>query len=202
MRSNGPVGSISKGIQPDWAFDMQGMSLSWRAKAEELDRMVWLGYAACREDTEEFRAYRADPKQNALPSKPRTFWVTFFLAATAIENLLKANLVVEHPECISKGRFQGKVIGKHNLLRIAEDAGIALNPDERDFCELGSEAIRSFGRYPIGKSMASSPSRLRIGEYAFSTYQRLYDRLWQRIAARPWKNYSPKAGAADPDRSS
>ncbi|GEM_PF-2885790 len=187
MRSDSPVGSISKGIQPDWSYDMQGMSLFWLSKAEQMDRMVRLGYTAWREDVEAIRAHREDPKQNVLPSRPTTLVVAFFLASTAIENLLKASLVVENPECISKGRFQGKVIGKHNLLRIAEDAGIALNPDERDFCELGSEAILSFGRYHIGKKAADSPNRVTVRDSAFPIYERLYDRLRKRIEAQPWK---------------
>jgi len=161
----------------------------WLSKAEQMDRMVRLGYTAWREDVEAIRAYRTDPKQNALPNQPPTLTVTFFLAAVAIENLLKANLVVEHPEYISKGRFQGKVIGSHDLLSIARDAGVSLGPDETDFCELGSEAVRSFGRYHIGKNASDSPNRCTVKDSAFPVYERLYARLWKRIETQPWKKF-------------
>jgi hypothetical protein len=188
MQKNSAVGSITKWLQPDWSFDMLGIAPFWRLRVEELNRMVWLGHRAWREDVEAIRAYTADPKQGAFQRQPSTLAVAFFFAAVAIENLLKANLVVEHPECISKGRFlRGTAIGTHDLLRIARDAGIALDPDEADFCELGSEAIRSFGRYHIGKSASDSPSHWTVKDSAFPIYERLYARLWKRIETQPWK---------------
>jgi hypothetical protein len=181
---------------------MMGMSHFWSDKAEELDRMVRLGFIAWRQDTDAIRAHAADPSRTALPSGPKTLAVTFFLAATAIENLLKANLVVEHPEFISKGRLRGAAIVSHDLLGLARDAGVALDPDEADFCELGSEAIRSFGRYHIGKRASTTPSRITIKEGAFLVYERLRTKLQKRVDVRPWKNYSPQPGAARNNRRS
>jgi hypothetical protein len=187
MKKNSAVGSIQKGLQPDWAFDMLGMAPFWLSKAEQMDRMVRLGYGAWREDVEAIRAYTADPKQCALEHKPSTLTVAFFLAAVAIEDLLKANLVVEHPECISQGKFARGVIRTHCLREIARDAGVALDPDEADFCELGTEAIRNFGRYHIGKNASDTPNRCTVKGGAFRIYERLYDRLRKRIEAQPWK---------------
>ena len=192
MQKNSAVGSITKGLQPDWAFDMLGMAPFWRSKAEEVDRMAHLGYRAWREDVEAICAYTTDPERGTLEHRPSTLTVAFFLAAVAIENLLKANLVVEHPECISKGKFRGEVITNHDLTEIAIDAGVVFEPDERDFCEHGSEAIRSFGRYHIGKNMTDSPSGYTVKESAFPIYERLYARLWKRIETQPWKK--PAAG--------
>lgn len=189
MRSDSPVGFIAKGLQPAWAFDMQGTSPLWMSKAEELDRMARLGYAAWREDVEEIRAYRSDPTHKALPSRPTTVTVTLFLAATAIELLLKACLVVEHPECVSQGRLQGKAIESHDLLKIAREASVALEHDEADFCALGTEAIRSFGRYTIGKNASASPSGVAIKDGTFAVYDRLHRRLRERVEARPWRDY-------------
>ncbi|MCX6843032.1 MAG: hypothetical protein NTX53_12205 [candidate division WOR-3 bacterium] len=192
MQKNSAVGSIEKGLQPDWAFDMLGTSLFWRTKADELDRMVRLGYMAWREDIEAIRAYTTDPERGTLEHRPSTLTVAFFLAAVAIENLLKANFVVEHPECISKGKFRGDVITNHDLCEIAREARIDLESDERDFCELGSEAIGSFGRYHIGKNSTDSPNGYTVKDSAFPIYERLYARLRKRIETQPWKK--PAAG--------
>ena len=191
MQQDSPVGSITKGGQPNWSFGMQGMSIMWINKAEALDRMAQLGFSAWMADCASLRAYVAADGHGPNPHKPDTCMASFFVAALAIENLLKGCLVIEHPEYIEGGRFHGRVFGSHDLRAIAADASVTLDLDEHDFCELGTESIRSFGRYHIGKNVTDSPSSLTVKDGAFPIYERLFNRLRERILAKPWKSAGP-----------
>lgn len=188
MSEPSKVGEIQKGGQPTWSYDMRGMSMFWIPKAEELDRMVRLGFVAWTEDCERIReTVRTD---GAVPYDypPNTLMVCFFLAALAIENLLKGCLIVEKPETIKDGKFRGNAIGSHNLLAIALEAGVPLTKDEDDFCQLGTEAIMSFGRYHMAKNAHHDTTRLTIKQSAFPIYEELFNKLHRRLKEMPWKH--------------
>lgn len=186
MQANSPVGEIEKGGQPTWAFDLFGTIFFWLDKAEELDRMVKLGFDAWLEDVQTIREYVNSDEKGELKRPPPTLTVSFFLASLAIENLLKAILVREHPEYIRCGKFRGGFISSHNLMEIARDAAIQLTNDEQDLCELGTECILSFGRYHIGKSVSDSPSKITVKQTAFTIYEGLFNRLHRDIVSNPY----------------
>ena len=198
MKPNSPIGEIVKGGQPSWAFDMQGMSPFWVAKAKELHRVVEFGFIVWREDIQELREYVRSNGLSPLQHKASTLTVSFFLAALAIENLLKAILVRQNPDYIRNGKFRGKTISSHNLVEIAAKAAVDLTSDEQDFCELGTESILHFGRYHIGKSVSESPRKVVVRESAFPVYEALYPRLKNDIEHTPFmkcighKGGSPK----------
>lgn len=185
MHANNPVGEIEKEGQPSWAFDLLGTTSFWLSKSEELNRMVELGLLAWRDDVERLRAFANSDGSGEFSHEPSTLTVSFFLASLAIENLLKAVLVREHPEYIQNGKFRGQFISSHNLAEIAREAGIKLTNDEEDFCELGTECVLSFGRYHMGKSVAESPSRIVVKTTAFTVYESFFIRLWQDVAGNP-----------------
>lgn len=156
--------------------------------------MVWLGVAASQRDSDQLRAYASSEGSTPFDAQPTTVWVSFFLAALAVENLMKGCLIRVHPEYISKGKFRGHVITSHNLIAIAQDAGINLDAEESDFCELGSEAILTFGRYHTGKNMNDSPTDICVSAAAFPVYRRLYERLHGQLLNRlPKKKAEPCA---------
>jgi hypothetical protein len=195
MSAESKVGEITKGGQPVWSYDLRGMSMFWIPKAEELDRMVRLGFVAWTEDCERIReTVRTD---GAVPydHPPSTLTVCFFLAALAVENLLKGCLVVEKPETIKDGRFRGDAIGSHDLLVIAREAGVSLTNDEEDFCRIGTEAIMSFGRYHMSKKAQHDTAQLTIKQSAFPIYEALFNKLHRRLKETPWK----RADGSGPD---
>ncbi len=181
MQANSPVGSVSRGGHPVWAFDLSADPFFWIGKAEELNRMVQLGFSAWREDIERIRECSASKGGVPYVHRPCTLTITFFLAATAIENLLKANLIRVRGECVRDGKFHGPHISRHNLLAIAAEASITLDPDEADFCELGTESITWFGRYHTGKNISVSPAQITVRDKAFPIYEKLYKRLLSRL---------------------
>lgn len=194
MQTNSPVGEIEKGGQPTWAFDLLGTTVFWLGKAEELDRMVKMGFDAWLEDVQTIREYVNSDGKGELKHPPRTLTVSFFLASLAIENLLKAVLVREHPEYIQGGKFRGKFISSHNLMDIARDAAIELTNDEQDLCELGTECILSFGRYHTGKSVSDSPSKITVKQTAFAIYEDLFNRLHRDVLSNPYPLRTEQSG--------
>lgn len=188
MRADNPVGTIAKGGQPNWSYDMLGSSVFWTSKADELHRMVELGFLASQDDVEEIRISVQSEGATQFPHRSSTLTVSFFLASLAIENLLKAVLVRKHPEYVKDGRFRGWVICSHDLKAIAGDADVALDDDEQDLCELGTECILSFGRYHIAKNVTNTPTWISIKGSAFRVYERLFERLKKDIHTKRFKN--------------
>jgi hypothetical protein len=186
MRADNPIGAIVKGGQPNWSFDMQGSSVFWVSKADELHRMVELGILAWRDDIQAIGIYHHSKGLGKLHHRPSTLMVSFLLASLAIENLLKAIVIREHPEYVKDGRFHGAIIGSHDLKNIAHDAGVALSDDEQDLVELGTECILSFGRYAMAKNVTNSPTQVSVKDSAFSVYERLFERLKTDINDKPF----------------
>jgi hypothetical protein len=120
---------------PPWVFDMQGMSLSWLEKAKELKRAACLVWQGVQYDFNELRRVASrdyDPDRDNPPQYlPSVMGPFVLLAALAIENLLKGLLVIDHPEYVKHGKLRGEVITSHDLLRLAEEANIDLDEDEK-----------------------------------------------------------------------
>lgn len=188
MRSNSPIGDFQKGGHPYWVFDIQATSLFWIPKALELNRMVELGFSAWRQDLYTLRKFSEADGLTPYQHNPTTLTVSFFLAALAIENLLKALLVKAHPEYIKNGKFRDKFITSHDLKKIAFDAGVPLTADEEDFCEFGTEAIKHFGRYHLAKNFLESPDILIVKDTAFPIYEELFNRLLSDVESNPCNN--------------
>jgi hypothetical protein len=155
MRDKNPIGEIHVGGQPGWSFDLLATPIFWTSKAKELHRMVCLGFSVWQEDTEAIRKWVSNHVADQYEHKPPTLTVAFFLAALAIENLLKGNLIMTRPECVSSGRLRGAIITSHDLLAIARETGISFSTDEEDFFELDEarvceqrQAARSYHHIP------------------------------------------------------
>lgn len=198
MRTENPIGSIVKGGQPNWSYELLSSPMFWTRKADELHRLVELGFRASRKDTEAIRAYVQSKGLGELPHQPCTLMVSFFMASLAIENLMKAVLVREHPEYVRNGRFHGKTIISHDLKAIADDAGIQLSDDEADFCELGTECILSFGRYHMAKNLTNTPTRITVKHSAFRVYDEFFQNLKSNIRDSPFPHRAAPDGESSP----
>jgi hypothetical protein len=181
------IGYAIKGINAS-TFDALGFSMFWLYSAEELDRMVSLGLEAVRSDMIQLEQYCKTDLSGPHPQiKPSVHFVSLYLAALSIENLLKGALVIEHPDLIKNGKLHGDTISSHDLIKIAQNANIPLNSEEIEFCQLGTTSIESFGRYRLAKNAAKTPSEVSVGPPTFDVYRAFYNRLHTQIFAQPWK---------------
>ena len=160
---------------------MLGMAPFWLAKANELNRAAWLIWQGVQYDFNEVRRVACrdyDPDKNIpLQHLPPVMDPFVFLAALAIENLLKGILVIAHPEYVKDGKLRGELISSHDLLRLAKEVNVDLNEDERSFCELGTSAIEGWGRYPISKNVGKMASQITVKGTVGEVFEQLFDRL-------------------------
>lgn len=181
MPEENKAGWMVKYSGPPWMFDAAGMASLWLAKANQLHRAAWLIWQAVQNDFDEVgRAARHDYDfdRDGLPQNlPSVMEPFVFLASLAIENLLKGMLVIAHPEYVKDGKLHGEVITRHDLLRLAREVNVDLDADERSFCELGTSAIESWGRYPISKSVSKMMSQIIIKGTVGGVFEHLFDRL-------------------------
>lgn len=83
----------------------------------------------------------------------------------------------KNPICVTENRLQGKIIKSHDLIRLATEATITLSKEEKTSCELGTKAIRWFGRYPIPLAAQDLPSLMVIEDKVFLSFEQLYAKL-------------------------
>lgn len=87
--------------------------------------------------------------------QPNVTWddtnrATFLLAAFAMENMLKAFLVYEHPAFVAGGRLTE--IASHDLVKLAARSSIVpYRARDRWVFEALSEGSQSWARYPCGR---------------------------------------------------
>lgn len=75
---------------------------------------------------------------------------TFLLAAFAMENMLKAFLVYEHPETVADGYLKG--IATHDLAKLADQSALVpYKVRDRWAFEALAEGNESWARYPCGR---------------------------------------------------
>ena len=92
------------------------------------------------------------------------------LYAAAVENLLKAVRIAQGTAATAGGEIH-PYLGKHDMLKYAQDASIATTPDESDLLQKLRDVIES-GKYPVAKAPDKS-----MGAWTFE-YPRDVERLW------------------------
>lgn len=108
--------------------------------------------------------------------------VALMLSGYAIECLLKAIWVKKGNPLARNGKFEDTLGCKsHNLKKIAEKVGVDLNEDEEWLLVRLSEAITSFGRYPIGKKINTEFFGLKWGLDDGAKVKKFVDLLWNLL---------------------
>ena len=196
MPDENKVGHMSPYSGPSDTFDTLGKPFFWHSKAKQLKRAAWLVWQGVQHDFNESRRFalayknhhpdKGDPPQHQhLPPVMDPF---VLLAALAIENLLKGVLVVDHPEYVKDGKLRGKIIRSHDLLILAKEANVDLDEDEKALCELGTSAIKGWGRYPISADVSKMTSMVAIKGTAGEVFEHLFDRLAEAILQKPFSS--------------
>ena len=128
------------------------------------------------------------------PGTAGVLFTSLFLAALALENVLKAVVVVRVPDIVKEGglKFGGSA---HKLSELADKGSFTLSDDERKFLDVSaSPCITDFGRYRIPMSVAKakeSPGHFHFHSGGFKHFESIFNRAVE-TALREWC-----AGAAD-----
>lgn len=131
--------------------------LVWVLSADELLRAFQLLAGQAEAD-----ARGAKDRKGYLPSISGS---AMMLGALAIENLLKATRVAQVSQLFDgRGAF---CLDTHDLLKLAEDAGISLAVEEKSLLERLEQFLTWGGRYPVPlSSEAMRPRTLPNGGFA------------------------------------
>lgn len=183
-------GEINKYSGPEWVYDIQGNELFWKSKAEELKRsadILWITVASDFEYLQEF-SKRKPLNIKEMKNEKLIIYVAVFICGLAIENLIKGILISKDENVVKSGKLRGDLIKSHNLIDLAK--GIALELDENEYalCQISTEAIYSFGRFPIPIDVSKMQSMIRIKLSFKIVFDEFYNRLVEEfVSSCKWK---------------
>lgn len=170
----------SLGTMPEWVAEQP---FRWVLKGDELRRAASLLWAAIDEDM-------TAPSLGNSPS----FWMVqsqwLMLEAFALENILKASLAAYgHKPWTADGKLT-KTFKSHQLVELADRAGVDLSAEEREVCSLATQASTVFGRYPFGVTVSA------VGGYVLwvRTIKQVLDDLYTRARAVALTGYTEIVG--------
>jgi len=131
-------------------------------------------------------------EKGALLLGPTTHLAYFMLMGFAAENYLKGLLVAANPDVIRGKALKGKnalvdALGRHNLVIVAQKAGLEMDPDETALLYRLTVNIEWFGRYPFALAGDDQMARrtfpdgtsnvVHLTEADLEPVQQLLDRL-------------------------
>jgi hypothetical protein len=115
----------------------------------------------------------------------------FLLAAFAMENLLKAFLVHQHPEYVEGGRLSRALLNGHDLGKLQSNCkNIPAPKRTRHVFETLAAGVNSWARYPCSTSIARASEERAVTPELWAEYNRvfeLYSRRLEQLLSRPWK---------------
>ena len=165
---------------PNWVFELAGNSFVWRGTAESLYRAARVITDQVGSDNREFVSFLQQAETHPEATRPDTpsLWnAAILLYGLSLENLLKGLLLFKNPDYIADGKLRGPTITSHDLCILAAEADVALSEDEAVVCAFATDAIYSWGRYPIPIDRSRMNSMTRISAKAFAICDRLFNRV-------------------------
>lgn len=161
--------------------------VNWMPKAAQINRAARIIFKIVEKDFNKLsRQSRLDNDKSVEiePTYPFLMDVFIFLAALAIENLLKGILMISKPGLISGGKLTGNLITSHKLSDLSIGSEIEFTEEENELLHAGTEAIESWGRYPIPKNVRKLKSSRTIKLVIGEIYNKLYDKLVYELKER------------------
>jgi len=142
--------------------------LSWFWSSEELETAA----AILKEKVEDY--YNS---QSRNPIGEAVMGPYYLLTGFAMECLIKGIIVANGERVLKNGKIKfvdgkdGKKVSQHNLIALADKAGITYNSDERQILKLLTESIEWAGRYPAPMRWDQEYKQLEPGHYSGSTME-------------------------------
>jgi hypothetical protein len=106
----------------------------------------------------------------------------FLLAAFAMENLLKAFLIHQHPEYVEGGRLSRELLNGHNLSKLQAKCRHIPSPKRtRHVFETLEVGVNSWARYPCSTSLERESAERAVTPEFWKEYNRVFDLYSQRL---------------------
>ncbi|MCH8295797.1 hypothetical protein IH992_32360 [Candidatus Poribacteria bacterium] len=159
-------------MKAKWPISWKGMSSDLKHAADRLYDLHQEAHQRIierilEELKERKRGKKSEASRRVLEGKEledhldaRLFIPYFLLIGYAIENLLKANLMVQHPEYF-KPNAKMVDIRSHNLVSLCKRCNISIDTEETNLLEKLTRYIEWEGKYPIPLEADKSLPRKR-----------------------------------------
>ena len=114
----------------------------------------------------------------------------FLLAAFAMENLLKAFLVHQHPAYIENGRLSKELLNGHSLGKLQDKCKNVPSPKRtRHIFETLEVGVNSWARYPCSTSVERESAERAVTPQFWTEYNRvfaLYSQRLEKLLSKKW----------------
>jgi hypothetical protein len=114
----------------------------------------------------------------------------FLLAAFAMENLLKAFLIHQHPTYIEGGKLAKELLNGHSLSKLQAKCRKIPSPKRtRRIFETLEVGVNSWARYPCSTSIARESEERSVTPEFWAEYNRvfeLYSQRLQQLLSKRW----------------
>ena len=107
--------------------------------------------------------------------------VVSMLLGMALENLLKAIIISKCPIIEHGNKLRNWPKDGHDLISLAEKAGIPLDHQYDQILQRLTTYIRWAGRYPVPKKASQNCMDLPLQIYEKKLYDEIYKKLWGQI---------------------
>jgi hypothetical protein len=112
------------------------------------------------------------------------------LAGFAIENIIKAYLIYEHPNYVSNG-FLSKKIQTHKLTKLAKNSSLLPYQSQGSkTLKYFEEGLESWARYPCGLNLAQTKDQNILSDKIWNNYlwlMRAYESRFKKLVFKGWK---------------
>lgn len=157
----------------------------WEQKAVSLHRATSILFDAYVEDSR-LQKERLNLIDRGLETQPLHFTdildQAIMLSCFCIENLLKQMITYLNPDLIDNGKLSG-ILCDHDLFKLATEAKYDFTEDEIKYIECANVYI-TLGRYPIGKSKASTKGSVTYNKATLRIFDDLYNKLTEELKLR------------------
>ena len=173
------IGSYKKNQNSN--SSLNSFSFYWYLKAEEFKRASDVSYVQICLDQHQLE-HKMQTKTIDYTKRMDPFlWPTYILLISfALENLFKGLLLHNQPNLIEGNILAGRHFKSHDLISLATDCNFKLNEDEKRLCDIGSEFIKGFGRYPMTKNSKDEIYSFHIN---VTNTKESFESLYERLAA-------------------
>lgn len=112
------------------------------------------------------------------------------LAGFALENIIKAYLIYEHPGFVQNG-FLSKKIQTHKLTKLAKESSLLPYQSQgSNTLKYYEDGLESWARYPCGLNWAQTKEQILLSDKVWKSYlwlMRAYESRFKKLMLKGWK---------------
>lgn len=114
----------------------------------------------------------------------------FLLCGFALENMLKAFLILEHPDYVGEGKLS-KEVTHHSLTKLSEASNLVPYKN-RAMNTLGyfEDGLESWARYPCGLNWSRTKPQSVLESHMWGNYRwlmRAYEKRFKKLVSKGWR---------------